>query len=43
MYGKINEVYSSYFKEPYSARETACVKGLALGEKLEISIIAAKE
>ncbi|OGC54733.1 hypothetical protein A2797_00925 [candidate division WWE3 bacterium RIFCSPHIGHO2_01_FULL_48_15] len=40
-YGKINEVYSSYFSEPYPARETVCVKELPLGAKVEISMIAA--
>lgn len=41
-YGKINDVYGSYFSEPYPARETVCVKELPLGAKLEISIIAIK-
>ncbi|KKR31560.1 MAG: Endoribonuclease L-PSP [Candidatus Gottesmanbacteria bacterium GW2011_GWC2_39_8] len=39
-YGKINEVYGSYFSPPYPARETVCVKELPLGAKLEISMIA---
>lgn len=42
-YGKINEVYATYFKEPYPARETVCVKELPLGANLEISMIAVKE
>ncbi len=42
LYGKINEVYGSYFSEPYPARETVCVKELPLGAKLEISMIAFK-
>ena len=39
-YGKINEVYGSYFSDPFPARETVCVKELQLGAKLEISMIA---
>lgn len=42
-YGKVNEVYGSYFKEPYPARETVCVKELPLGANLEISMIAVKK
>lgn len=41
-YSKINEVYGSYFSEPYPAREMVCVKELPLGAKLEISMVAAK-
>lgn len=39
-YGKINEAYGNYFSEPYPARETVCVKGLPLGAKIEISMVA---
>lgn len=39
---KINEIYLSYLKEPYPARETVAVKELAFDAKLEISMIAAK-
>lgn len=42
LYGKINGVYGSYFKEPFPARETVCVKELPLGAKVEISMIAVK-
>lgn len=42
LYGKVNEVYASYFKEPYPAREMVCVKELPLGARLEISMIASK-
>jgi len=42
VYGKINEVYGSYLKAPYPARETVCVKELPLGAKVEISMIAIK-
>src|SRR5258708_4662304 len=38
----INDVYISYLEEPYPARETVCVKELAFGAKLEISVIASK-
>ena len=42
LYGKVNEVYGSYFSDPYPARETVCVKELPLGAKIEISMIAVK-
>ncbi|MFA4820403.1 MAG: Rid family detoxifying hydrolase [Candidatus Aenigmatarchaeota archaeon] len=42
IYGKVNEVYGSYFSAPYPARETVCVKELPLGAKIEISMIAVK-
>ena len=42
-YADVNEVYASYFSEPYPARETACVKELPLGARIEISIIAVKK
>lgn len=41
-YGKINEVYGSYFSDPFPARETVCVKELPLGANLEISMVAVK-
>lgn len=40
LYGKVNEVYGSYFSDPYPARETVCVKQLPLGAQVEISMIA---
>lgn len=40
---KFNEVYPTYFKKPYPAREAVCVKELPLGATIEISVIAAKE
>ena len=40
LYGVINEVYASYLKEPYPAREVVCVKELPLGARVEISMIA---
>lgn len=42
VYGKINEVYGSYMRDPYPARETVCVASLPLGAKLEISMVAIK-
>jgi 2-iminobutanoate/2-iminopropanoate deaminase len=42
LFGRMNEVYKSYFTEPYPARETTCVKDLVLGARLEISMIAVK-
>ena len=43
LYGEISEVYATYFKQPYPAREMIGVKELPLGAKLEISMIAAKK
>lgn len=42
VYGKINEVYGSYFSEPFPARETVQVAALPLGAKVEISLVAVK-
>ncbi len=42
VYGKVNEIYGSYFSDPYPARETVCVKELPLGAKVEISMVAVK-
>lgn len=41
-YGKVNEVYGSYFSEPFPARETVQVAALPLGAKVEISLVAVK-
>lgn len=41
VYANINEVYGSYFKDPFPAREVVCVKALPLGAAVEISLIAA--
>jgi len=41
-FGRMNDVYKTYVSEPYPARETVCVKDLALGARLEISMIAVK-
>ena len=42
VYGKINEVYGGYFKEPFPAREVVCVQALPLVAEVEISMIAIK-
>jgi len=42
LYGKINEIYGSYFSKPFPARETVCVKELPLNARVEISLIAVK-
>jgi 2-iminobutanoate/2-iminopropanoate deaminase len=39
---KLNEVYPTYFKEPYPVREAVCVKELPLGATIEISVVAEK-
>lgn len=39
---KLNEVYPTYFSEPFPAREAVCVKELPMGSTIEISVIAAK-
>lgn len=39
---ELNEVYPSYFTEPFPAREAVCVKELPLGTTIEISVTAAK-
>lgn len=42
-YKTVNEVYGSYFSDPYPAREVVSVKELPLGAKVEISMIAIKD
>lgn len=42
-YAKVNEVYGSYFTEPYPARETIQVGALPLFVNIEISVIAVLE
>lgn len=39
-FAAMNEVYASYFKEPYPARATVAVKGLPKNAKVEISAVA---
>ncbi|MFH0943244.1 MAG: RidA family protein [Candidatus Beckwithbacteria bacterium] len=43
IYGKINEVYGSYFSEPFPARETVQAAALPLGAEVEISLVAVKK
>ena len=40
LFAEVNEVYGSYFKGDYPARETVAVKGLPKGVDVEISMIA---
>ncbi len=40
LFGTVNEVYGSFFKENYPARETVAVKGLPRDVSVEISMIA---
>ena len=40
LFARVNEVYGSYFKGDYPARETVAVKGLPKGVNVEISMIA---
>lgn len=40
LFGAVNEVYGSFFKENYPARETVAVKGLPKDVSVEISMIA---
>ncbi len=40
---ELNEIYPTYFKEPYPVREAVCVKALPLNATIEISVIAEKE
>lgn len=39
---ELNEVYPTYFTEPYPVREAVCVKALPLGATIEVSVIAVK-
>ncbi len=41
-YGKVNDVYKTYFSDPFPAREVVCVKELPVGARIEISMIAIK-
>jgi len=43
LFAEMNEVYGSYFKGDYPARETVAVKGLPKEVNVEISMIAAVE
>lgn len=41
-FGLVNEIYGSYFKSHFPARETVAVAGLPKGVNVEISVIAVK-
>ncbi len=41
-YPQFNDVYASYFSEPYPAREVVAVSGIPKGSLLEISAIVKK-
>ncbi|HVV04811.1 MAG TPA: Rid family detoxifying hydrolase [Puia sp.] len=41
-YARVNKVYSSYFREPFPARETIQVADLPKHVNVEISVIAAQ-
>ncbi len=42
LFAAVNEIYGSYFKTDYPARETVAVKGLPKNVNVEISMIASK-
>lgn len=42
LFAQVNEIYGSYFKSDFPARETVAVKGLPKGVNVEISITAFK-
>ncbi|RWU07557.1 Rid family detoxifying hydrolase [Pedobacter chitinilyticus] len=42
LFAQVNEIYGSYFKSDFPARETVAVKGLPKGLNVEISITAYK-
>lgn len=39
---ELNEVYPTYFSEPFPVREAVSVQSLPLGATIEISVVAAK-
>lgn len=39
---ELNEVYPSYFSQPFPVREAVCVQALPLGATIELSVVAAK-
>jgi 2-iminobutanoate/2-iminopropanoate deaminase len=42
LFDPVNEIYGSYFKSDYPARETVAAKGLPKNVNVEISMIASK-
>jgi 2-iminobutanoate/2-iminopropanoate deaminase len=41
-FAAVNEVYKSYFGEPYPARSTVAVAALPMGAKVEIEMVASR-
>jgi len=41
-FSKMNEIYASYFAEPYPARATVAVKTLPKDARIEIAVIAVR-
>lgn len=41
-FNAVNEIYATYFKEPYPARSAVAVKDLPKGVKIEVEVIASK-
>lgn len=41
-FAAVNEVYSTFFSQPYPARSCFAVKELSLGARVEIEVIAAR-
>ncbi len=41
-FAQVNEVYKTYFSEPYPARSTFQVAALPLGARVEIQVVALK-
>ena len=42
-FGEMNEVYASFFSQPYPARSAVAVKELPKGVKVEVEVIASIE
>lgn len=42
-FAMVNEIYSTYFSDPFPARSAYAVKGLPLGAQIEIEVIAEVE
>ncbi len=41
-FGKVNEIYATYFKQPYPARSCVEISKLPKGALIEVEVIAAK-
>jgi 2-iminobutanoate/2-iminopropanoate deaminase len=42
-FGELNEVYASYFSEPYPARSTVQVSALPRGVQVEVEVVAIRD